>query len=977
MQKNYDQNDTIQDSDWIIAANAGTLAQQRAAEISAPHHNSPQRIDFDTLGRPFCTTDDNMTHGLVVTHNTLDIAGRPIALTDALGRVATTRIFAMSEKHLLSVQNIDSGRRRMLSDVAGKPIGQWDSRGHKIRYTYDALQRPVAEYVSNNGANEFLAIKNVYGSSAVQKNIGRIHQIYDQSGLTEFSAYDFKGNPLEQKKKFCQSYNAPINWGSTPLLQAEVFTTSWAYNALNQPLLMSLPDGSSQQNTYNKAGLLETVSSNGQAYVTNINYNEKGQRSDIFYGNGSKTRYEYDELNFRLTRLLTTRNSGLDVLQDVSYIYDPVGNIVEMKDQAQQTHFFNNAVIEPRGLYEYDALYRLVKAQGREKSGLGNAFSNADMGIDFPIPHNGANSLENYTHLYAYDKLGNIMSMNSQGKWLRNYAYAAASNLLLKHDAQQTTDDYTYDAHGNITRMPGIEDMQWNYADYLAKTQCGTVNTWYVYDQAGNRSRKITEKQGGIREERIYLGGFEVYRKYQGGALVSERSTVHIMDDKSRVAIIDRQTVENGVAVTAPVNYRYQYSNHLGSASLELDQTAQIISYEEYHPFGTTSYWSGQSESEVKKKRYRYVGKERDEETGLYYYGARYYAAWIGRFVSVDPLQFDYPQLTPFNYAGNKPVTHIDIDGMQSSGDEKQGGANGNMMNSKSLFGGMLTIPHNSILAQVSTGEVLSFSYQGDEYYFDPSIKWYSTLDNKRVYDPVQIHDKESAPRYVQAAFSELIEMGGPSQWGLWWNKEDGWARVARSRVIEGDNMNFEMIIEASTNVHRKSDYPEVGKGESIVPIWGSGKQAYYDFSDEKWGWGLYNSALAVSDVFLLKSIAAAPVKALANNGFKGVKQLYGIGYSNTWSATKARWSKLGINELVGGSKHHWAISQKAMKNHQWLLSVGNQPWNIVKFSSHSKHMRLGEYGSFLGKSWYGTPTWFKLSGSSVGGRAIQSTLRE
>ena len=109
------------------------------------------------------------------------------------------------------------------------------------------------------------------------------------------------------------------------------------------------------------------------------------------------------------------------------------------------------------------------------------------------------------------------------------------------------------------------------------------------------------------------------------------------------------------------------------SACLELDQTAQIISYEEYHPFGTTSCRSGLTETEVSLKRYKYVGKERDEETGLYYYGARYYAAWICRFVSVDPLQFDYPQLTPFNYAGNKPVTHIDIDGMQGTGDEPYG----------------------------------------------------------------------------------------------------------------------------------------------------------------------------------------------------------------------------------------------------------------------------------------------------------------
>ncbi len=103
------------------------------------------------------------------------------------------------------------------------------------------------------------------------------------------------------------------------------------------------------------------------------------------------------------------------------------------------------------------------------------------------------------------------------------------------------------------------------------------------------------------------------------------------------------------------------------SACLELDQTAQIISYEEYHPYGTTSYRSGRTETEVSLKRYKYVGKERDEETGLYYYGARYYAAWICRFVSVDPLQFDYPYYTPYQYAGNKPITYIDLDGLEEA----------------------------------------------------------------------------------------------------------------------------------------------------------------------------------------------------------------------------------------------------------------------------------------------------------------------
>ena len=110
---------------------------------------------------------------------------------------------------------------------------------------------------------------------------------------------------------------------------------------------------------------------------------------------------------------------------------------------------------------------------------------------------------------------------------------------------------------------------------------------------------------------------------------------------------------------------RYQLSNHLGSASLELNATGQIISYEEFHPFGTTSYRSGTNETEVSLKRYKYIGKERDEETGLYYYGARYYAAWIGRFVSVDPLADTFNWLTPYAYAENQPISFLDLDGFQ------------------------------------------------------------------------------------------------------------------------------------------------------------------------------------------------------------------------------------------------------------------------------------------------------------------------
>jgi RHS repeat-associated protein len=203
--------------------------------------------------------------------------------------------------------------------------------------------------------------------------------------------------------------------------------------------------------------------------------------------------------------------------------------------------------------------------------------------------------------------------------------------------------------------------MEWDYRGNLIKTVGGTITTYYRYDSNGNRVRKIAHKTGAITEERIYIGNYEVYRKTVNGTLDSERESSFISDDTKRIAIVDTRNVPTPVEVTI----RYQYDNHLGSACLELDSSGAIISYEEYHPFGTTSYRAGRNATETGLKRYKYVGKERDEETGLYYYGARYYAAWLCRFVSVDPLQFKYPELTPFQYASNRPVTGIDLDGLE------------------------------------------------------------------------------------------------------------------------------------------------------------------------------------------------------------------------------------------------------------------------------------------------------------------------
>ena len=67
------------------------------------------------------------------------------------------------------------------------------------------------------------------------------------------------------------------------------------------------------------------------------------------------------------------------------------------------------------------------------------------------------------------------------------------------------------------------------------------------------------------------------------------RETLHIMDDKQRIALVETRTQGNDRLAPQQL-IRYQFGNHLGSASLELDDQAQIISYEEYTPYGSTSY---------------------------------------------------------------------------------------------------------------------------------------------------------------------------------------------------------------------------------------------------------------------------------------------------------------------------------------------------------------------------------------------------
>jgi RHS repeat-associated protein len=400
--------------------------------------------------------------------------------------------------------------------------------------------------------------------------------------------------------------------------------------------------------------------------------------------NQTTTTYAYDPETFRLTQLKTMRASDGTVLQNLQYTYDPVGNITEIADSAQQTVFFNNAVVLPIMAYVYDAIYRLTEGTGRELAG-GLADVQRDQN-DLPLQNlplaNDTNAVRNYTEDYTYDAVGNILSMSHDSgspstSWTRYYAYETAASNPVSNRLTGTSlpgdgtgvysATYTYDAHGNMASMPHLASITWDHRDQMASADLGGGGmVYFMYDAAGQRVRKVWVHSGLI-EERIYLGGYEVYRQRlaSDGTLQFERQTLHVMDGAKRVALVETTTVDvaAGGGFTVTTVERFQLGNHLGSVALEVDETGSVLSYEEYHPYGTTAYVAGTGAVEVSLKRYRYTGKERDNETGLYYHGARYYAAWLGRWTATDPGSSRDPNR--FRFVDDNPIRRLDPDGRE------------------------------------------------------------------------------------------------------------------------------------------------------------------------------------------------------------------------------------------------------------------------------------------------------------------------
>ncbi|GLV55922.1 hypothetical protein KDH_27660 [Dictyobacter sp. S3.2.2.5] len=709
----YDEDDTIEDSTYY-KSNINNQApdfqdERQALQKAAMFYNTPTTRVFDNLGRVVLEIQQAGTQ--LKTHYEWDIQGNQLASADPRLYAAGKENFRMSYTMTgvaLKTVSADVGTRWQLSNVIGNPIYSRDARDFELRVLYDALNRPTTISVQGgDGSTPINQIveRMVYGESLdgmgqpvvanpEKMNLrGQLYQRYDQAGVLQNSAYSITGQPLQVSRQLRQDYKQEANWNDVSsatlktLLQPTSYQEIYQYDSLGRVTAATNSDGNISEPTYHLSGRLNQIQVRPQAgaapeiYVQSIDYSARNQRQSISYGNGVTTSYAYEPTTFRLTHILTTRLSDSKKLQDLSYTYDPVGNITHIVDAAQEPVFNANQQVNPASDYTYDALYRLIAATGREHPAISQQDEQQggfNANLILPLqPLNNGQALQNYSQQFTYDDAGNLYSVQHQGanNWTYTLTVSDSSNRAV--DSQLTNQSVivnaSFDGNGNQIQMPGLLAMAWNYRNniasvtVIARQNAPSDGEYYVYDGTGNRVRKVSEQYGNGGtvahiEETLYLGSLEIRRITQGSSVTEERHSLRVLDGERAVTTRITWTQGTPPAGAANPQLRYQLDNHLGSATLEVDANGQIISYEEYFPYGGTALVAGQNASEVELKQYRYSGKERDSMTGFYYYGARYYAPWLGRWMSPDPLgTVDGPNL--YVFVGNNPITSRDGDG--------------------------------------------------------------------------------------------------------------------------------------------------------------------------------------------------------------------------------------------------------------------------------------------------------------------------
>ncbi|SMQ30874.1 insecticidal toxin complex protein TccC [Pseudomonas helmanticensis] len=629
-----------------------------------------------------------------------DPAGRAVAQWDPrLPMASQVTVYGLSGEPL-AVHSVDAGWRLTLPGVAGEALERWDERGSHWRTTFDEQLRLLTQENLTQADIETCIYADANADPALNLR-GRLITLRDASSSSDFESFSLAGQSLRETRTFHDDM---------------AFVSQRVYSPAGRLLEHTDAGGHRQRLRYDVAGQLNfsqlriNAQPDWKPVLRYAQYDAAGQITEQQTANGVVSQWLYEPENGRLRRQSSAIGTQ-PALQDLEYAYDAKGNCTRILDHVFSVSHFANQRVDGERLFSYDSLDRLHSASGYDDGPPSDI-----PGLPQPTdPHNRLN----YTQTYTYDHSGNLIRLRhvrAGASHTREMSIDPASNRGVRWKAGDPLPDFAslFDRHGNLLALQPGQPLQWNTRDQLARItlihrdNSADDQEQYGYSQGVRvykRHERHTTSVSHFDEVR-YLPGLEIRTRDN----VEELHVIIVASGFGDARCLhwtgEPPTIDSD-------QLRYTLNDHCGSSLMELDQQARLISHEGYYPFGATAWLRARSGLEVSYKTVRYSGREMDV-SGLYYYGARYYAPWLQRWISADPGG-DVDGLNLYAFVGNNPMNYFDDAGLNRSPNELKRLISWNMQALSSIDQKMSTLQ----------GQLINLQHPG---------KWRTTLARNVAY---------------------------------------------------------------------------------------------------------------------------------------------------------------------------------------------------------------------------------------------------
>jgi len=341
--------------------------------------------------------------------------------------------------------------------------------------------------------------------------------------------------------------------------------------------------------------------------------------------------------------------------------------------------------------YKYDQLNRLknLRQHGISNSSWSSSSITDNYKEDFNYDGNGniLNLLRNGPNGQAMDQLNYRYTKNAAGQLLHNKLGGVNDAINSGQPGELSGNtSYSYDAIGNLVKdsKEGITNIDWSVYGKIKQINKANGNIAYTYDPSGNRVSKSFNGKTTWYVKDVQGNSLAVYDNANGHYNWKEQQ----LYGSSRLGMWKPELnidSAGGVSLSNVTgNRNYELSNHLGNNMVIISDNriqtgngyeADVLHANDYYAFG--AQMPGRMFNLAGNYRYGFNGKENDDEVkgegNQQDYGMRIYDPRVGRFLSVDPISDKYPELTPYQFASNRPIEGIDIDGLEFSGGQMPG----------------------------------------------------------------------------------------------------------------------------------------------------------------------------------------------------------------------------------------------------------------------------------------------------------------